>query len=497
MRKIDSKDASNWVKYCNYIWVGIPLLIVIWMAKMYLPDSDSFFLAATGRYIVETGKVPTINPFVIHDNLGIIVQQWITDILNFIVYDNFGEVGMYVWAIMFLVVSSILIHKYLGSYTNNIRIRNWVVVACMAVLFSFANTRPTSISLPLLLVELIILEKYNKDKKSNLVWMIPLLSLVLINCHSALWFFIFVMMLPYVVPGLNDFRKLDKFKQHLIEYKKLWLVMIPTFIAGFLNPNGIKGILYIYYSYSNVSEDTIISELQSPNFNDFLGLYLIVAVAFIAIYIYKYNKNISWKNLYLALGTFLLASQHSRNVWFILLGVTPLVVMVLDNYVKDTVKIKYKEEEYKLLSLVFTLALVVLFFIIDPAIRYDEMDVYSAPTSAVEYLNSIEEDKKDDIVLFTGFNNGAYLEWNGYKVYMDARPELFEDKIGGQGDIYSEYIDVCKGNIDYAEFLEKYGFTHLILDSEVAFSTYLKCTGDYDIVVDIEDEYKLFERKDF
>lgn len=491
------KDTSLYVQYCNYIWISIPFLVVIFLSKMFLPDSDAWFLITTGKHIIETGEVTTINPFVIHEGFSIIIQQWVVDILNYIVYDNFGTKGMFVWAILFLVVSNILLFKYLSYYTDNVKLRSWIMVLSSFLLFSFANTRPTSFSLPILLTELIILEEYDNNKKSNLIWLIPVLSLVLINCHAALWLFIFVLMMPYIVPGLNLFRKLDNVKEHLKEYKKLLLVMIPSFLVGFLNPNGLRGILYIYYSYSEASAEGIIAELKAASVMDFIGCCVIVSAIIIAFYIYKNRENLNWKNIYLALGTYLLAAKHSRNVWFIILGIAPLVALLFKDVIKDTVKVKYKENEYKMLSIVYTLAIVVAFIIINPAIPYDEVDTNSVPVSAADYLDKLPEDKKDDIILFTGFNNGAYMEWRGYKVYMDARPELFQEKVNGKEDIYSEYLEVYNGEVDYKAFIDKYKFTHIIVDKEGSLKTYLQYSDEYEEVIHIEEQYILFEKKTF
>ena len=496
-KKQEFRDVSFFVKYCNYIWYGIVLVACGWIAKMYLPDGDSYFLAATGRYIVENREVPKINPFIIHEGFGTIIQQWVVDVLNYLAYDKLGAFGMYIWIGIFFVVTNFMLYTYLSLYTDNFRLKIYVMALSSVVATSFANMRPTSISLNILLAELILLEKYSRGKSKSSIWFIPLLSLLMINCHAALWPFLIVLMMPYLVPALPDFKSLSKLKYHFNKWWKLLVVIIPTLGVGIINPNGIKGMLYVFYSYSGVSSDNIVQELESAKVFGIMGFTIILCSIVFALYINRYRSNVNWKNIYLALGTYVLAIKHVRNVWFLILSITPLAVMVFRDCVKDTVKVRYTEKEYKLLSVVFTMALVIMFSIIDEVIPFDDTeDSATVPLLAAEYLEEIPEDKQDDIVLFTGFNNGNYMEWKGYKVYIDARPELFQPKITGQEeDIFEEYKNVFRGKADIPEFLNKYNFTHLIVQEDVL-ATYLKYSDDYKLVVESE-EYDLFERVDF
>ena len=177
----------------------------------------------------------------------------------------------------------------------------------------------------------------------------------------------------------------------------------------------------------------------------------------------------------------------------IVLGTTPLLVMLLDEIIKNKVKLKHTNSNYRILALIYTFGAVSIFLIIFPGMTpRNTVDSQLSPVKAVEYLDDLSDSEKENMVLFTGFNNGAYLEWNGYKVYMDARPEIYCKNINGKEDIYDEYLEVLNGEIDFNEFLNKYQFTHLVV-YETVFQTYLECNDNYEIVVDA-DEYKVFKK---
>ena len=97
-------------------------------------------------------------------------------------------------------------------------------------------------------------------------------------------------------------------------------------------------------------------------------------------------------------------------------------------------------------------------------------------------------------MIFNSLVNGGYLEWRGYKTYIDQRPELYCKEINGKADIYNEYLDVKNGRIDFQKFLDKYGFNYLIvLNYEDGFQTFLECSDGYEVVVEA-DQYKVFKK---
>ncbi len=70
-------------------------------------DNDSWFLLNTGRYIINHG-FPSIDPFTIHEGFELVVQQWLTDVIFYEVFDLFGKVG-----VAFLVFAIYLIIIYI------------------------------------------------------------------------------------------------------------------------------------------------------------------------------------------------------------------------------------------------------------------------------------------------------------------------------------------------------------------------------------------------
>lgn len=504
--KLEMKRILNFL--WEHMWVGLFLIIAPCLIMARVPDTDTYFLAATGKYIVETGTVPTINPFVIHDGFGIIVQQWLFDVIIYGIFNSFGNMGLFVFVASAFTVSMILLYKYFGLFTENKTVKAIVLLISGFLYISFGVARPTSISFIIMLSLLYCLEQYRRTGKKIYLIALPFLSLIEINVHSAMWPMMFVLIVPYIFPYTIPYK--DNIKANIKKWfsknKGILLTGIIMFSVGFINPNGEKGIAYIFKSYGSANGGLQIKELMAPTTNSLYGLVILLAVAFLALYIYQnkdklkdktYDMQSEFTKFYMACGVLFLSCLHLRNMWYLILGATPIIISVINDWKTQTQQNKPKEPKkqstYKLLIKNFIcIGLITLlsFFMFTASSfsSYAAHDSQYAPIKAVEYL---DKNTDKDIILYTEFYNGAFMEWHEYQVYIDARPEIFQKEINGKEDVYAEYCKVVKGNIDYKEFLEKYKFTHLIVTKNTLFDMYLSLNQEYTAAV-TGNGYKLY-----
>lgn len=484
----------------KWVWILIPLLIGIAVAIKTIntgfPNSDTYFIIDAGKYIVENGTVPTTNPFVIHEGFGVIIQQWLFDVLMYGVYRIGGWTGVFVYSIIILGIAAVAMYRFFGLYSQNKTLKVILLSICIAVGSAFAVARPTSLSFLMCLSVVAVMETYRRNNKWHVLLWLPLISLLTINIHAAMWPMLFVLIMPFIFPGkMPDFKSdgIGKgiaafFKEWFTKWKWVLLAMICMVIVGFVNPNGLNGIGYLVLSYGSATNGRI-AELEPPMMLSYYGMWVLLSFALLVLYVYTRKRNMDMTNFYMAAGTLVMAMLHMRNLWFLFFGATPLFLTMLDGVQRK----KHKERRVTAVSLIadfYGVCLVVaLAFIFCGTISVDIEDDILSPVKAVEYLDS---HNKEDIVLYTGFNNGAYMEMNGYKVYMDARPELFQKKINGKEDIYSEYLNVINGLCDYEAFFDKYEFTHMIVEDGTVLSGFLRAYDGYREVV-IGNGYVLYE----
>lgn len=485
----------------RWIWLFIPLFVGLVLAIKTIgsgfPNSDTYFIIETGRYIVENGEVPTINPFVIHNDFGVIIQQWLFDVLIYGIYHVGGWGGVFLYSIVVLGIAGVAMYRFFGFYSQNRTLKTILLSICLALGGTYAVARPTSLSFLMCLSVVAVMEVYRRKRKWPVLLWLPLISLLTINIHAAMWPMLFVLMVPYVFPDTLPDLKTRGMGRGIVAFFRAWLdkwkcvivAMVSMVTVGFINPNGLNGVGYLFLSYGSATNGNI-AELEAPAMLSSFGVAILTTFALLLLYVYKNRHNIDMANFYMASGTLIMAMLHRRNLWFLFFGSTPLFLTMLGG-------IQWKNRKERRITSISVIAdfysvcfAVALSFILCSTISLEVKDSALAPVNAVKYLSAFD---KNEVVLYTGFNNGAYMEMNGYEVYIDARPELFQERINKKEDIYSEYLDVINGACDYEAFFKKYKFTHMIVEDGSALSGFMRSYDGYKQVV-VGQGYVVYER---
>jgi len=110
----------------------------------------------------------------------------------------------------------------------------------------------------------------------------------------------------------------------------------------------------------------------------------------------------------------------------------------------------------------------------------------------VSYLD--EHENRDAMVLYTGYNDGGYAEFMGYKPYIDPRAEVFVKKNNHQADVMKEYCELQYGKLYYKDVLDRYGFTHLLISTDDILATYLPHDAAYEKVYS-DENFQIYRLK--
>jgi len=454
------------------------------MIKTLLPSSDIYWMISTGRFIAEHG-IPTINPFTIHENFSIIIQQWLYDVIIYKLYSAAEFNAIFVFSALTYLMFFILLYKYIKILSNNIYTSlNLTLIFgfIIARLQHMFVNRPQFISLILILVAYIVIEKYKHTNNKKYLVILPMVSIIQANIHSSFLLVTFVMILPHLC---KEF--FNKKTVYWIKSKKaLFISFICMILVSIINPYKLQGITYLIKSYREVVENIAIVELRKPIFLSVEGIIMIACICIIAIYVYIYKDNLRITYITMSIGTLILGLMHYRNIWLAVIGVIPLISTLLQNR-------QYEDfEQYKTVATCIVLGIISLILAVCmiKSTYKSEEDNSVRPELAVEYLNNYQ----GEIKLYNDFNSGGYLEMYGYKVYIDQRPEIYESAINNQKDIYSEYINLnYNSNTDELKsILDKYNFTHMIIRKGTTLDMIVQLQSDYKVVVDSTD-YKLLE----
>ena len=423
-------------------------------------DTDFYFLYKSGEYICNNG-FPVKDFLSWHENMDIIVQQWLFDVLLYKAYSVAGKAGLFIAEFVMCLAVSALIYMLCKKVSKNFFVSFVASFSAAAVIAAeFIVTRPQCFTYLMLIAELLLLEQYVSSKKAAFLIGLPIISVILINMHASMWPMMFVFLLPYFAQAIPVKTKRISQKP-CCSFIFLAAAAVSSLVCGFINPYGLKSMLYLITSYGSKELNDGVTEMNpitasSPVGLLFLGIML--AVLMFAV-LGRRNKS-ELRFVLLCAGTAVLALSSVKAFPYFLISAA---VFITSTYKNFTFKVNVSTEKANRKTLfirfvagtVAILLICVLLFMQFGGKLSDEVPFEKEINPAVFELKSIY---KDDTILFNGFNSGAYLEYCGIPAFIDARAEVFLEKNNHEADYYSEYYKVVKGDTYYKEFIDKYGF---------------------------------------
>lgn len=462
-------------KYSYLVLFLIP--IIIFSIKNVIVDNDIWFLLTHGRYVWESG-IPYVEPFTIHSGFEFVMQQWLSALCFWTIFKFFGAKGLFLFTIFLAMVVTLIFYKlcYLVSQNKNLSIVLTLLFSYM--MKNYLVLRPQIFTYLVLLLELFFLEKYIKTRNKKNLIILPFLSFFEINLHASMWFFQFLFILPFFINGIN-LKKInfDKLKVDKYKLTPLLVVTLIMFLVGFINPYGYKSITYIFGSYGIDVINNFIGEMKELSFRYF-ECKTILVIIFVIIILFNYLKKnkIDIRHYLLMFGTLILSFMHLKSVpYFLIISLYVIAYFLKGVNINNKVKIKNKY----VLSLfnglkIGTYLIIILCFIMTISSSLNNLKYRNLLKESADIL--VEESKKEEVILYVGYDYGGYMEFRGLKSYIDTRAEVFLKANNKKEDILHEFFRL-EANEDeevFEEFVKKYKFTHFVVFRDENFDKYLK-----------------------
>ena len=269
---------------------------------------------------------------------------------------------------------------------------------------------------------------------------------------------IVLIFIPYIIDSFKN----KKLRLQGYPKKDLFICFIMCILFGFFNPYGYEVFTFIFNSYFNSDMHSYIKELSAFDLNN-LTCIIISNTIIISAFLFFYFREGKIRFRYLALyGGFLLLSLFSIKAFgiFISLGLFPIAYLLKDIFPKQ---IKLKNKVFIIIRNIFIVILfigIVSLFTYMLTYRLNTIKFDSPLKNGVDNIDYFS--KKTDAKVFTSFNYGGYLEFRGYKPYIDPRAEVYLRVNNHKEDIYHEYNMFEQYAIDLDIFLEKYNFDYIV-----------------------------------
>lgn len=443
------------------IWALFGLLFLITLLGIGKIDNDIYFLLNTGRYLVENGFT-SFEPFTIHSGLVYQIQQWFSCIIFWKTYSLGGYTALLVLVGVVSIINIFVVYRLCLLVTNDNATLSFVCsLLFLLVYFSYKVTRPMIFTSLLMGLLLLLLETYIKSNKWYYLIPLPILSILQVNLHSAMWPMLVILMLPYLLDSLFG-HMMPRIQAESYTKTGLWIATGSIIISGFLNPYGWRGMLYTFFSYSPSLH--VINEMTHPDINNFTGkcIYLSIFVVVFALIIYR-QGSMHLRNVFLILGTCYLTLTAIRSWLMFILA----ACVLLSDWLKDAPQFQdEKKEDFNFWKKMFmdAIAVILVMSVIILNGTKDSFGLAQIEEPLLEVCAWLDENcDKSQTSLYNDFENGGYLEFRGYRTYIDPRAEIFIKRLNEKKDIHSEYLDLTAGSLHYKEVFDKYGFTHLLI----------------------------------
>lgn len=447
-------------------------------------DSDVWFLLATGREIARNG-IPHANPFSIWPGQGIVVQQWLHDLWLWAWYTAGGYTAV---AVSPCVPAGLLFWQLarLMDDAAGGRLSASALAFCLAVpavcICMYISVRPTLWTALLCTAVARIMLRYLRDGRRRVLLWLPAAAVAGVNLQAAQWPLLAACAAAFALPWPHELAD-------ACARRAWWARALPIAVAvggmcaaSLLNPYGADGALYVLKSLGEAGYGGAIDEMQPLWVS--LGPLFAVPVAAMAlgpaaICVRRGAKAPAgaWAML---LAGFVAGTLHLRCLWIAGLSCGLCCAFGLAGALGEPVA--HPGRAAAAAGAAMALLAAVSGLAVSLALRSGgEAGMLSVTESEMSPIFSAIYDAGPDALVFSS-DVSVYnqLEWEGFKVPCDMRPEIWGERIAGAGSrsAYREIVDVLQGSTPLKESTEDWGWElFLVRDDE---ADVLRSGGHFD-----------------
>jgi hypothetical protein len=386
-------------------------------------DPDMWWHLKTGEVIWTTHTIPTSDLFSYTTNHhASIPHEWLSQALIYGAYRVGGYSGLMLWLCFFTAALLIAGYALCSLYSGNAK------VAFMGALtiwlfgtIGFA-VRPQMIGYLLLVVELLLLH-LGQTRNRRWFFGLPPLFAIWVNCHGSFF-------LGLVLAGAFLFSSWFNFQSGSLvatrweprSRRTMTLALILSAVALFLNPVGVKLVLYPLETMLDSSMSfSPITEWQPLQFSDGRSFAFLGILGCILLIVIVRRTELLWQELViLAVGTWLAAS-HVRMLF--VFGI--LAAPILSRLLSDTWDGYNVERDRPLPNAVLIVGSLLLTVWAFPSRQNLTTQVKEhSPVGAVEFIKTHHLSGP----MLNEWVFGGYLIWAApeHPVFIDGRGDVLE-----------------------------------------------------------------------
>jgi hypothetical protein len=486
------------IKRLFAILLGVALFA---MAVRETIDPDLWWHLRTGEAILQQGIPQTdIFSFTVPTNEWV-VQQWLTDVVMWLVYRAAGLAGLIVVFAALVMATFLLVYK---------RCAGRPYLAAFAVLLGLLTAalplgvRPQMVNIFFLALFIFILEGYREGKiQRKRLYLLPLLTLLWANMHSGCMVGVAVLVAYTVGEAVGRLMK-DAFAHPTVEIFSgrdvglLAGLSVASFLAAFVNPSAYK---LVFFSLGTLGSDAIqanILEWRSPDFHQVYFWFFGITIVLGAMAWVFSPRRPTPTEILLFLGTAAGGLISARHIPLFAV-VAPIILsrhllLVLDGTGLYRLFSEEDDAQARPTGAMQAVNWLIIVLVVGVGLLWTAVRISnnhlavekSFPLAAVDFL---EESGLDESNIYNHYEWGGYLIWRRIPVFIDGRTELYGN------EFFLSYLQAFEARQNWQEPLDAYEVETVVMPRNSALATVLTVSSDWEVVY-LDDQARIFQRQE-
>ncbi|RRR72639.1 MAG: hypothetical protein EI684_09960 [Candidatus Viridilinea halotolerans] len=425
----------------DHVWLfaGVAFIALRLLLTPIQPH-DFWWHMATGRVIMTTGQIPTVDSFSFTQaGAAFYNQSWLAQVLMYQIFALGGApLTILVQAIMLAAAYGLLLRL---SIRRSGAVRLSVGVLLLGTLpASFDNwlVRPQSYAIPLFIIYLYILTAWRdpRGQRASGLWppllLLPIFGSLWVNLHGSFVLGGVLIALTFVGELLRRWFSPPENNPALPPLWHLIPVGILTGLSWLLNPTGFAVLAYVRNLLGSSQVTQLVTEWAPPTIRTANGAIFFIFVIVGMVILSYARKRPDPVEMLMAVALLWLALGAARNnLWFVAVA-TPLFTRQLVLWRSGERRVTPAFQGMPLLNgvLIGFIALFLLLALpwVKPALglppEVGSLIAVETPVAAVEFM---QRDAERPQRLFHAMSMGSYLIWAAPEqpVWADPRIELY------------------------------------------------------------------------
>lgn len=471
------------------VFAMLLLIVAVFIIKLcpVVLQNDTLYDIKLGERYFNIGMFH-IDDYSFHTGLIYQTHHYLVCIISYLVYHFFSLKGLYFLEVILLSIIGVLFYEINKTMIKNKFLIYLLLFFEIMALYPFVSLRAQMYSYIIFMIEILFIEKFlNTNRKKDAI-VLALLPLLLINLHSGVIYFYFIIIFTYLmncIPINSICIKSDE-RVGKKQLKSLLLISAVGGLLTLINPYGIDGITYGLKTLDNYYISNYITEFLPLKIFSSMGLLFTLYVGTCVVCLVFSRRKIKIHQLLLLGGTIFMTLLSVRHLSLLIITSVVLLPHIEGAYKRiddgSWSLLLFLKKKNKVLNTVFIgLYIVALsYMVINITLRdREQLPNNQYPIDATEYIKS---NISKEAHIYNYYEWGSYLMFNDIKVFVDSRCDLFTTEYNTDTTVFRDYVETFNNPKNYTSMVSKYDIDYFLLYKEMKLSKQILKDAKYSVV---------------